>query len=582
MDENLEKISIIDLITSTFKRFLFPTLLLIPSQIPLYFYKSAILDNPPQWPVALIAATLFSLAGCLFAETQPRRTIIVRFVVYGLPAACTLLPFLGEASWLSSIGLLSLGLLWFSTASSIGVGDLQQQRFWYFNHTIIISGFVILVGFIAVLGSAVSVVSIIKDIFHVDTSAVSFVLLLLLMHLIAPFCWFMSFPRVEQMDKAGDGRPTFISKLIASLAGYVFAPIILVLGFLLNIYLISTAIRWQINSNQAIKYASSLIIFGNFTWFLLYPRFVESVFFVRLFKVSWFWLTLAPLCLWLIGLLTRIDQHGLTDLRLAALCLWLWATICTFGFLSRLFADIRLFPAAAAVIIAILSFSPWDLRQIADWNQAYRLEQAVKAAGIGTGQLLWTRDLVLKASSAIDYLAARPASAKEIERIAASVGLTIKPSELHPNEIRGLFKMGAVAVKGVDTYVPPRPDRYRTLTAPTTIARPLPETMVLLGDVRLRGMVNPAIGGLKLGLAGTRLSISQQTPSGGQTVEDTIIDLAGWLSQQTQPELTLVEIPFSHANKAYLLLVTKAEIDDHPPNDVPRILELSGQIFRVL
>lgn len=447
------------------------------------------------WPVAAIialtAATQFFLfdGHGLSDETQYRVTLGLSFA-FTWTLAVTLWAerhggFGAKAVIAVACGLAGLiVLLSYRDALSVSVGPLAGAlalllgtvlylatgrdgagralaAFWQFNHRLWIGWVLAVVGGV-LFASGVSLILValdylfsveVPDVAYQRTWAVS-------ISGIAPLYWLSVIPR-DLEDPITEGpQGEFTSRGIGLLVQYILVPLWLMFAAILHAYAVKILLQQALPVNQL---ASMVLAFGTtavVTALLAYPTRGSAGPLVAVFWRIWPWLMLVPLVMLALAIGVRIEAYGLTEQRYVVVLAGVWIAIVVAAFLLRpAVRDIRIIPAALALLLLAASFGPWGLWALPLIEQRATLERILTRQGVLVdGQIAanppaiaWDTASRDRAAGALRYLseqyaldgvkpwfAGRPdpfaevadGSSTALERVALAVGLPT--SALYP------------------------------------------------------------------------------------------------------------------------------------------------------
>jgi hypothetical protein len=305
---------------------------------------------------------------------------------------------------------------------------------------------------------------------------------------------------------------------------------------------------------------------GAATWLLLYPPFLASRIVVRVFRLSWFWLTLVPLALLVVAIVVRVLAYGLSPDRLLLIGGGLWAAVLTGLFLFRR-GDIRQIPAVAAIVLALLSIGPWNIDNGPRVDQARRLDAAISDAG--GPHPSWTPDQLASARSAISALVGTQAGRATLAEVLAAHDIaydgTLGDADRLVASLPGVAASPAAAAESPKsvTHV------QRPAGAPVDLA----QTPLYLGPLAVWRSGPAALGGLEFTLTeDNRLEISDG--NGGKVS----LDLAPWAADRQAGGFAQPGIEFELGDRHYRLVADG--LDLFGADTGPQIVSyLAGALF---
>lgn len=521
--------------------------------------------------IGLMTAGAFAVAGRLFAESRDDHPWLAIFLSYVLPVLVVLLFQVRDSFYAAPFLLFPVSGLWMSIAAFTRWGgrderDDIQNRFWWLNHRAVITGIIALAGFLLIAGGMLVIDRSLALLFNIDTSALLIDTVLPVFGLFfAPVYWLSTIPALDDFEQKDMTEPDFLSRAIGFLGQFVLTPLLLIYAAILFAYTVQILIQQQLPEGTLGWMVLFFVVAGAANWLVLHPPFMRAHKLVQLFRAYWFWLTLLPIGLYALAVWTRIGAYGLTDERMLLIAGGLWAALVTLAFLLRRFADIRLIPGIAALVLLILSVGPWNMQQAAIWDQSRRLEAALDAAGWrpDTDGTEWSAELAAQARGAFYYLS-RSEGEDELRSILSARGLELASTADVSGQLERLD-------------LPPEPAQTRRLWAYTqaaSLAEPidLSDTPVLLGQVNIGVERTGQIGAWQLSLSNGQLIATDAQGQSGSA------DLSVWRTRQdrlnglvTDPVLR-IDTP----DRALVLIVNYASMGDGPES---AYTDISAQVF---
>lgn len=381
-----------DFLTPDFSRTLrrFPLAILLSALAALIFvaFNNDLLTTDNEaWEratIGLMTAGAFAVAGRLFAESRDDHPWLAIFLSFVLPVVVALLFQVRDSFYAAPFLLFPVSGLWMSVAAFTSWGERDQRddiqnRFWWLNHRAVITGVIALAGFLLIAGGMLVIDRSLALLFNIDTSALLIDTVLPVFGLFfAPVYWLSTIPALDDFEQTDLTEPDFLSRAIGFLGQFVLTPLLLIYAAILFAYTVQILIQQQLPEGTLGWMVLFFVVAGAANWLVLHPPFMRAHKLVQLFRSYWFWLTLLPVGLYALAVWTRIGAYGLTDERMLLIAGGLWAALVTLAFLSQRFADIRLIPGIAALVLLILSVGPCNMQQAAIWDQSRRLEAALQ------------------------------------------------------------------------------------------------------------------------------------------------------------------------------------------------------------
>ena len=374
-------------------------------------------------------------------------------------------------------------------------------------------------------------------------------------------------PRLDDYKPSEAQAPDFIAAAVGFLGQFVLAPFLFIYAAILLVYVAQIAITQQLPQGTIGWMVLGFVVAGAGTWLVLHPPFIRSRPLVRLFRTSWFWLTLIPLALFFIAVSIRIDAYGWTSERLVLVSGGAWAAMVSATFLIGR-GDVRLIPGLACAILVVFSFGPWSYLAAPDHDQGSRLGRllALKADPTATVSVPeWTTEQVAEARSAIHYLDSSEHGRRKLSRVLLDHGFIYDPLEDNPYDL--------LAELGYPETMPRRNDitfASRDVSVPVDVAA----TPFYLGH-REAWAVAPSEVGFQLSLAAGSLAVHRD---GMLLLNQPLRD---WAARQRPDGLAEPWIDFTVEGVGYRLVLNSASWRDDPATDAdPREVNgLTGELF---
>jgi hypothetical protein len=556
-------------IAPTVRRFPLPTALLAALTL-LYFadtYHWFVVAD--RWPLALAALLPFGVAGRLIAESRACKHPVTAALLYGLPLLVALCSYSDDSTAPELLARWGVaGVLLLAVAPFTRWGEpAAQDQFWWFNHRLFVSATFTLIGTGLFCLGLQGVTWSLDALFGIDISEFTWTIVTAVAFIfVAPLYFLSTIP--QQGDYATDilTTPDFQSRIIGALGQYILVPFALIIALILSAYTLQITLTRTLPNGELSWMVPWFLFSGAVTWLVVHPPFLRKRLLVRLFRRSWFWFTLLPLAALAVSLSVRIDAYGLTGPRLLLVGSGVWAALITALFLTRRFADIRLMPALAVLILVAMSFGPAPIESWARHDQTGRLDAALAAAlqpnADGATRFAWTEATSAQARSAIAYLDEDDPGRAALRRLADKYAVAL-PDPLPSFD--GFI--AAVALPDTpDARSWDSPERDQTLPVD------LGNATVLLGTVSTYRHSPASIAGLEISITADGLEIR----SAG--AEQTPVPLRDMLAQT--PPLSDPRLTFVHAGRRYLLVINRYGRQAEPTDPQRFILQsLDGLLF---
>ena len=393
-----------------------------------------------RFPVPVLLMAIFTIILILFDDLHRFRTNL-GFLCIGLIAAayaCVNIVLAREAHGKSQVIILQLllsaviaALAWFSEdlrllvpfivgGGVLMLGNMVRWRktrddihTWDFTHKIWTGAIFATAGSFIYLLGVLSIMFALKSLFGVDIKDLMERLLLPIgLGFLAPLYWLSTVPAVDEDASELYENPSFISKAVAFLGTWLLSPLTLIYALILLAYGLKIALTGELPKGEIAQLTTPFLIIGTGTWLVLDPPFVRDKPLAKIFRKSWFFLSMPAALLLAVAIGVRIEDYGLTWERIGlALCVvWAIALGLWFTFGPKNKRDIRLIPGLAAALMFAAAFIAQPL---SFHNQKGRAISGLKDAGIMTeaGLILPKNEIVIsdenaarKAKGALQYL----------------------------------------------------------------------------------------------------------------------------------------------------------------------------------
>jgi len=502
-----------------------------------------------RWCGGLASAALVATAGYYFAESRPKNRLIGGVLIYLLPAIVAGLFQVRSVHWVVVPLLPVMSLLWLSVApfTVIGKGAAraeQQDKFWWLNHRAVTSA---VIAFLAMLIIGLGLVAIERSLdllFGMATDELIYKFALpLLSSFFAPVYWLSTLPRVAAFEPETLSEPDFLSRAIGFLGQFILTPLLLAYALILFAYAAQIAMFGFLPDGVLGWMVLAFTVVGTVNILLLHPSFMSERLLVRLFRRSWFWVTLLPLALYALAVGIRVDAYGLTPLRVLLIGGGVWGTVLAVLFIFPRTADIRLIPALAGLVFLVGGIGPSNIENVSILNQAGRLKAVLEAAGFDGPDAVpvWTDEGARVAQGAVRHLDRRGDKGETLSVILQSIGVEYDAATTGYTEI--LRSLGAVTESPDDPSTISRVNFGRMFLSRNPEQEPVSVAVapMYLGALRLFAReqdmerVELVQYGLSFGLTGNVLSFYDLDAA---TLDDPIAqtDLSDWVNKQERDQ----------------------------------------------
>jgi hypothetical protein len=344
-------------------------------------------DTYVRLAIGLLTGAIFSLAGQLWAEAGARNKIMQAALIYLVPIVVIGAMQVRTFQWIMPYPAVAIAFLWLSVSAFTkpGQGEERQTRqnhFWWMNHRAVSTAVIAATGMLIIWLGLAAIERSMAMLFGIKGDKLFYAYLLPFASLfLTPFYWFSTIPQLDEFDPKELETPDFLSRAIGFLGQFLLVPLLLIYSFILLAYAVQIVVHGALPEGTLGWMVLGYLVIGAATWLILHPPFLRDRPIVALFQRLWFWLTIIPIGLYALAVYTRINAYGLTQERVLLIGGGIWASLLTLTFLWRRFADIRLIPALAGVILLFLSIGPWNLHNTSITHQTSRLETALDNAG---------------------------------------------------------------------------------------------------------------------------------------------------------------------------------------------------------
>jgi len=358
--------------------------------------------------VGLVIAAYLSVIITLAREgTKRSKLLIIQLITAGV---------LAVLFWFSKELRLNLPMAVGAVLLLLGNAVIWRRsrddlHVWDFTHKIWTGA-----GF-AVLGSIIFTVGVfaigaaLKSLFGLNINTLIERLLLPLgLGFLAPLYWLSTVPPVnEPYDELID-NPGFVSKAVAFLGTWLLSPLTLIYALILLAYAVKILLAGALPKGEIAQLTTPFLFIGTLTWLALEPPFIKDKAFAKLFRKSWFLISIPAALMLAIAVFVRINEYGFTEERVALFLAVIWALglAAWFTIGPKTIRDIRIIPGFAAILLLIGTIgSGW----ISIGSQYNRLDNVLGQAVAKTNGKFAVIDIksAQTAKSAINYLSNKDA-----------------------------------------------------------------------------------------------------------------------------------------------------------------------------
>ncbi len=556
-------------------RFPFAILLIAASTIVFIGLITGFLDDTSEFIVRLAfgfgIGAVFSVAGSLFGESITnggKRGLlsggIAIFLTYIMPIITIGLLQIETYQWVVSFMLAPISVLWLSLspfvyrapstegAKSRAVHSIDiQNRFWWLNHRAIASAIIAGFGFLLISAGIFAIQTSLSALFGLQTEELFYEYLLPVTGLfLTPVYWLATIPKLDDYRESEILNPDFLSRAIGFMGQYVMVPFLFLYSLILFAYGLQILLAGELPEGMLSWMVLPFTTAGAATWLLLHPAFMHTNMLVRYFRRFWFWLTIVPIILYFMAVSTRINSYGMTEDRVWLLVGGVWATLLALAFLSKKFADIRLIPGLALIMIIFISVGPWNFINGPKILQAMRLETLIYNAvppNLSAGGYEWTDETAKAARGSYLYLIGDELSESRIAEILDRQGITYEKSNIDHNHVLNSLGLQDDEAKVADVNV-------REFSRPQGTSVDLSQTPYLVGGIELFLNRPHSIAGILFDLVDASIMID-----GGNDQKQSL-DIADWVLQQQGSVITEPALDFVINGSSFRLIVQELNI----------------------
>lgn len=518
-------------VVATLRRFPVPSIFVVLATLAALVLINAVnvLDEDPWVRIVagLMTGASFATAGSLFAEARGRQGLLERVLIV-VPAVVAAglfqitdtrfaLPY-----FLPLVGMFAMSLSLASGAP--GDGQNRQDIFWWSTcRALATAAIAVLVGLLVAFG----LYAIRWSMAFLLNLEIAWLfenwLLPVVVFLLIPLYWLSTLPRLDEYGSSSLSPDDFLVRSFSFIGQFILIPFVLAYAAILHVYAVQVALAGQLPQGLLSWLVLYFLLAGIVAWLLSHPAFMREKPLVKLFRRSWFWLTIVPL--FLLGLATwvRIDAYGLTPLRVILIVIGSAMALLSLIFLlTRGRADIRSIPGLAGLVLLTMSVGPLNPENLARWQQLTRLE-ALLNVGMGSDGPNWTDDQRRAARAAFDHLVYDSYAEDDLRAVLVNAGIEEASGSMHSQPLRAALDIAMAPVEADDFGWVHYARHLDVLDAPVDLS----ETPYLLGIFRFGGGAN--VGRLHpydFTADGTRISVTRD----GLAVAH--FDLGSWIARQ--------------------------------------------------
>lgn len=399
--------------------------------------------DPEGWArlfIGLATGAILAVAGVFFAESRPQAKRAAIALAYVLPIAVAALCQFRDMGWVVPFGLPAVAMLWLSVSGFTRIErgaarEEQQHRFWWINHRAIATAALACLGFLAITLGVIAVERSLSVLFGIESGEVFYRWVLPFTGwFLTPVYWLATLPRLDDFDPGDMDRPDFIASAVGFLGQFVLAPFLAIYAAILLAYAAQIVVTQRLPEGTIGWMVLGFVVAGAATWLVLHPPFMRRRMLVRLFRRSWFWLTVIPLVLFFVAVWVRVDAYGLTAERLILVSGGVWAALLAIVFLVGR-GDIRLIPALAGATLLLFSVGQWNYVAWPNNDQGARLSHLLTFKADETATVsspVWTEEQLEEARGAIYYLDTSDHGRTVLSRVLLDYGFVYDPKTDNP------------------------------------------------------------------------------------------------------------------------------------------------------
>lgn len=301
--------------------------------------------------------------------------------------------------------------------------DRDDLHIWDFTHKLWTGAVFAAVGSVIFVMGMLAITFALKTLFGIDMSdLIEEFILPIGLGFLAPLYWMSTLPPVDEPYAELHDNPGFVSKAVAFLGTWLLTPMILIYALILLAYGLKILMAGSLPKGEIAQLTTPFLLIGTLNWLVLEPPFIQSKVLARLFRKTWFWLSIPAAIMLGIAIFVRIANYGLTIERIVILFVFIWALgiALWFSLMPERRRDIRFIPGLAAMLAIVASI----LAPISSVvNQDKRLGHYLKKAGIfADGALPRSPEIsdmsaAKKAKGALNYLIRHKEDSRILKRM---------------------------------------------------------------------------------------------------------------------------------------------------------------------
>ncbi len=260
--------------------------------------------------------------------------------------------------------------------------DRDDLHIWDFTHKLWTGAVFAAVGSIIFVMGMLAITFALKTLFGIDMSdLIEEFMLPIGLGFLAPLYWMSTLPPVDEPYAELHDNPGFVSKAVAFLGTWLLTPLILIYALILLAYGVKILLDGSLPKGEIAQLTTPFLLIGTLNWLVLEPPFIQGRVLARLFRRTWFWLSIPAAIMLGIAIFVRIANYGLTIERIIILFVFLWAIGIGlwFSLMPERRRDIRFIPGLAAMLAIVASILGPISSVI---NQDKRLGHYLKKSGI--------------------------------------------------------------------------------------------------------------------------------------------------------------------------------------------------------
>ncbi len=414
----------------------FPVAVGIMAIVTLYFIVFKIENHNDSMLFLMLGLTLsayLAMMQTLWAEARGRRLNWLLQIVMAIALAG--LFYFAEILHVNVWMIIGAVLLLIGNSVRFGRGR-DDLHIWDFTHKIWSAAGFSAVGSGIYLIGVLAIMTALKSLFGLDIEGVLERLLLPIgFAFLAPLYWLSNIPPVDEAAAYLQDDPSFVSKAVAFLGTWILSPLTLIYALILLAYGLKILVQMDLPKGEIAALTLPFLLIGTLTWLLLEPPFIQKNGLAKLFRKSWFAVSIPAAIMLTISVSVRIGEYGLTLERILLILasFWILTLAAWFILAPKARRDIRIIPALAAVLLLIAAPTAYHLSVS---SQASRFENNLTKAGVlqADGTIIpaqiTDKAAAGKAKGALRYLMRHDAKPR-VEKILQNSGLKFDDSNIY-------------------------------------------------------------------------------------------------------------------------------------------------------